>query len=181
MSLESEWRLGVVVVPVSRDGRRWAIPTDAIEDWPKSERIWGNGENYVSLQDQWQFLGGGVKRTDMNDPEYNEWWWRGWDMYSATIFREILEEAKLPRYSSDQVTELPGTFAVEQIGRASGDAKFVVATFQMILAKAHLDTLIERGAVPVDSGTNLRERDKWIVEQICPLPIGVPLEELVHA
>lgn len=145
----SGWRLGAVAVPRTPEGRWLALPVGE-EDGGKEERIWNSGSAFESFMGMLAFIGGGVRATDVDG---------ALGVCVPGLLREMHEECGLKR---GVLTELPGSYAVEQ--RGNRNAKFVVASFMLDLTKDMVADLIKRGATEVSDSRVLRPRDRWIFE-----------------
>lgn len=172
MKTELPWRLGVVVIPRTKSGEIITIPVSE-RDGKKSERIWPGDGEYESLKGKRQFLGGGVKPVDILESDFR---WEG--LFFVAIGRELLEEGQLQvSYSTGQLQEMSGTYAVEQIGRESGDARFVVAMFVMTLSQLQENKLAELHGQPLYDLSQLRVRDRWIAENYLPISVPALIQE----
>jgi ADP-ribose pyrophosphatase YjhB (NUDIX family) len=147
----SGWRLGAVAIPRTPEGDWLAIPVGE-EDRGKEEKVWGSGLGFESFEGMLAFLGGGVRASDVNP---------ALGVCISGLSREIREESGL---EGGQLTELPGTFAVEQ--RGARLCKFVVATFILDVNGSQLGKLLDMGAVEVRDPDGLRPRDRWIFNSL---------------
>ena len=121
---------GVVVIPVTRDGKVLLLPDLLGENIPKKEKLaWVTQERQPSLG--YQFMGGGV----------NE----GESLRDAAK-REVLEETGILAFDENKLEDLPVGTAINQIN-GSKEALYGVSIYRLVLQSEQEKALRDKGAV----------------------------------